>query len=129
MGGSRLCDSGAMAAGQPYGQVRLWVEGKVCATLHGAAPFPVLCWSCGSGVRELWVPLLWGYPIGKEGCFLTSKVGGIPKGTLGLEHPPVLLLGASSWFGALFCNFFAVLLLGDCMASLLSWGGSILQGC
>ena len=87
-GGSRLCDSGAMAAGQPYGQVRLWVEGKVCATLHGAAPFPVLCWSCGSGVRELWVPLLWGYPIGKEGCFLTSKVGGDPKRDFGAGASP-----------------------------------------
>lgn len=77
-----------------------------------------------------------GYPIGGESCFLNRKVGGggaDPKGTLGLEHPPVLLLGAYSWFGALFCSCLLLCSAFGCLhgsptASLLSWGAFIPAG-
>ena len=59
--------------------------------------------------------------------------GADPKGTLGLEHPLVLLLGAYSWFGALFCSCLLLCsafgwLHSSPTASLLSWGAFIPAG-
>lgn len=102
----------------------LWSSSFLCVLLE--------LWQWGSGCCDFF--FFGGILKEERAASLTRRWGGAdPKGTLGLEHPPVLLLGAYSWFGALFCSCLLLCspfgwLHGSPTASLLSWGAFIPAG-